>query len=408
MSRANSTIGIIGAGVVGVSTAYVLAREGYDVVLIDAQSAVGEGASSGNGGQLTWECAEPVGTPALFRRFSQILSGRDQGMAFTRQRDLGFYLWCLQLLLNARQGRSLANTRHLLNLCDLSRREMTSLLRSTSIEFGYRVSGKLSGVPSRANIGRVAADIAQRNALGANYHLLDWAAAQEVEGGLREYVGDCQAAVYCPTSAVGDAKAFCRELTTHLVSHWGIRCRLGHTVVGLAHEKGHIQGVITDGGNTFPVDYVVVATASVEGGLAPYACELPATLSVGGCSLTLPAKNVLIETSFTDVSRAISFSKVNDSVRVTGFFDIPKSKSPESRFTLLRHRAQEAFPTMSDSFASAQPWYGVRAITPSSQPIISRSRRWPGLYFNVGHGMLGWTLALGSGRTLANLISERA
>ncbi|HWU63787.1 MAG TPA: FAD-dependent oxidoreductase [Ensifer sp.] len=399
-------VAVIGAGVVGVSTAYVLARRGYRVTLIDAADAPGTGASAGNAAQLSWAYGDAMASPALIRNLPRIMLGRDPAFRIAWQADPDFLIWGLRFLANATPRRWWANTSAILDLAAVSRQELATLLRETGIAFDYRLAGKLHLYNDAASFVAARATVDRKNALGLDQRMLSREDAEDIEPALRHYQSEIAGAVYTPGDALGDAAAYCRALTNYLVREYAVTTLLAHRVCGFRTVKGRLRAIRFLDRDEFAVDLAVLAAGPGAPVLAREVPEARAIRPVRGYSLTIPLAEGLPRVSLTDVKRKLAFAAIGDRFRVAGLADITAVGAgfDRKRFGALRTAASSVLPEFQVASSDDVIWSGERPTTPSSQPIICASRRTRGLYMNIGHGMLGWTLALGSARKMAELI----
>lgn len=399
-------IAVIGAGVVGVSTAYMLARSGYRVTLIDAAGAPGAGASAGNAAQLSWAYGDAMASPALIRHLPGIMLGRDPAFRIGWQADPDFLLWGLRFLANGTPGRWWANTSAILDLAAVSRHELATLLRESGIFFDYRLAGKLHLYSDAASFSAARATVDRKNALGLDQRMLSREDAEDIEPALRLYQSEIAGAVYTPGDAIGDAAAYCRALTDHLVREYGMKTLFGHRVCGFASANGRLRAIRFLDREDIAVDRAVLAIGPGASLLAREVPEARAIRPVRGYSLTIPLSAGSPRVSLTDVKRKLAFAAIGNRFRVAGLADVTAVGAgfDSERFCALRLAASSVLPEFETAGQSENIWSGERPTTPSSKPIICASRRTRGLFLNIGHGMLGWTLALGSARRMANLI----
>jgi D-amino-acid dehydrogenase len=400
-------IAVVGAGVVGVSTAYMLARAGYRVTLIDAAGEPGTCTSAGNAAQLSWAYGDAMASPALIRHLPAIVLGRDPAFRISWQADPDFMIWGLRFLANAPAARWWTNTRAILDLAAASQQELAALLVDTNISFDYRLAGKLHLYGDAASFRAVHATVERKNALGLDQRMLNREAAEEVEPALRLYQGEIAGAVYTPGDALGDAAAYCRALTAHLVREYGMITHLGRRVCGFSTVNGRLCAIRFLDREDIAVDRAVLAVGPGAPLLSRDVPEARAIRPVRGYSLTIPLTSGAPRVSLTDVKRKLAFAAIGNRFRVAGLADIVPAGAgfDTSRFSVLRTAASSVLQEFQVAGPDDIHWSGERPTTPSSQPIICPSRRIRGLYLNIGHGMLGWTLALGSARRVADLIA---
>ena len=403
-------VAVVGAGVVGVSTAYVLARDGYEVTLIDRRPTPGGGASAANAAQLSWAYGDAMASPALLRQLPSILCGRDPAFRFEWRIEPAFLLWGLRFLLNTPYGRWWDNTAHILELAEISRREMDVLQKEVDLSFAYRAAGKLHLYADNAGFDSARRTVGKKRSLGIGQDMISREEAIRIEPGLKQFRGEIAGAIHTPGDAVGDASAFCGALTDHMVRQHGVTVIHGHTVAGFGvPRQGSLKTVRFQDREDLETDFAVAACGPETSSLIGSIPEARAINPVRGYSLTISVPEGAPSVSLTDVKRKLAFARIGNAFRVAGLADIvaPASGFDTNRIGMLRDVARSVFP---DFFAgpAGAVWSGERPMTPSSRPIIAPSRHIKGLYLNIGHGMLGWTLSLGSARRLANMISTSA
>ncbi|MGQ3274965.1 MAG: FAD-dependent oxidoreductase [Shinella sp.] len=400
-------IAVIGAGVVGVSSAYLLARAGHRVTLIDAEAAPGRGASAANAGQLSWAYGDAMASPALLRHLPAILAQRDPAFRVRLRLDADFLLWGLRFLSHAPSRRWWKNTSDILRLADESRRELAALLGEADLTFDYRVAGKLHLYPDLPSLVAARPTVERKRQMGLDQRILSRAEAEAVEPALKTYQGEIAGAVYTPDDALGDAAAFCRQLTDFMVRRYAVSTAFGRRVVGFEQHAGCLSAVRFADCEPLRVDASVVTAGPLIRTLTAALPEARAVQPVAGYSLTVPWRQGAPRVSLTDVKRKLAFAAIGDRFRVAGLADIvtPGSGFAQDRFATLRETARSVLPGCFDQAEWALNWSGERPMTPTSHPLIAPSRKIRGVYLNARHGMLGWTLALGSARRLADMLA---
>jgi D-amino-acid dehydrogenase len=401
-------IAVIGAGVVGVASAYLLARANHEVVLIDVVAQPGCGASAGNAAQLSWTYGDAMASPALLKHLPAIIAGRDPAFRVRWRLDPDFLIWGLRFMANMTAQRWWNNTREILQLADESRQEMAKLLSEAQIAFDYRVAGKLHLYPDAKGLAAARPTVERKRQLGFEQRVLS-RDAEEVEPALKGYQGEIAGAIYTPGDALGDAAAFCRQLTEFMVATFPVSTCFGRKVTGFDQRKGRLSAVRFADCDPLVVDAAVVTAGSLTHTLVADLPEAGEIQPVRGYSLTVPWKEGAPRVSLTDVRRKIAFATIGERLRVGGLADIEQRGSgfDADRFGVLQEAARAVLPACFEHSSEEVRWSGERPMTPSSRPIIAPSRRMRGLYINAGHGMLGWTLALGSARRLASLIARQ-
>lgn len=399
-------IAVIGAGVVGVASAYLLARADHEVILIDAAAWPGCGASAGNAAQLSWAYGDAMASPALLKHLPAIIAGRDPAFRVRLRLDPDFLIWGLRFMANMPARRWWNNTSEILQLANESRQEMTKLLADTKIEFDYRIAGKLHLHPDAESLAAARPTVERKRQLGFDQSFLSRQEAEAVEPALRAYQGEIAGAVFTPGDALGDAAAFCRKLTDFMAATCQVSTCFGRKVAGFDQRQGRLSAVRFADRDPLVVDAAVVTAGPLIHTLAADLPEAAAIQPVRGYSLTVPWREGAPHVSLTDVKRKIAFATIGERLRVAGLADIEQSGTgfDADRFGVLREAASAVLPACFYRQPEEVLWSGERPMTPSSRPIIAPSRRIRGLYVNAGHGMLGWTLALGSAKRITSLV----
>jgi len=396
---------VLGAGVVGIATAYALAQQGFGVSVVDSASGPGEGgASFGNGAQLSYSYTDALASPNLVKHLPGLLVGRDPAFRITPTCSLLFVRWGLELLRNATKERFQENTLHILQLALESRSAMAELRSRHSLSFAFRRSAKMHLYSSEAAFSKARAAVGLKEKFGVGQEILSPQEAVGREPALETYAGKLVGAVWSPLDEAGDCHLFCRELSDVLAAQYGVKFHYGMTVTGLKADNQGLCSITTSAGE-INARHAVVALGSASSGLLQTVGLRVPIWPIQGYSVTLPATKSTPDVSITDTANKIVFCRLAEKVRIAGLADIGGQKPPfvSKRLQVLLLAAKSAFPRAAEYGAGPQAWSGLRPMTPSSQPLISASRI-EGLYLNCGHGMLGWTLAAGSAFRLAEII----
>jgi len=398
---------VVGAGVVGVASAYLLCRAGYAVTLVDRNHGPAEGTSRANGAQLSYAYGDALGSPSLLRHLPEILMGRDPAYRIRLQTDPEFLIWGLRFLAESLPGRSLANTRHLLDLASATRRLLEDVLAEFDLSFDYQVSGKMILYPTAKAFESGANAHRLKRSMGIRQELLDRAQATEIEPALALYPDPIDRVMYSPDDAAGRPDRFCVALVNGLVQHYGLQTVFGQEVRSIRSQKGQVAGLSFAAREPLDCDLVVITTGSSTDLLSLADRPFGAIWPVQGYSMTAAARPAAMQVSITDLKRKIVFARLGDEVRIAGLADIgaKRFRFSRDRFDLFQSASIEAFGgTFEHQGSHLGAWSGARPCTPSSRPII-RPGKVKGLYLNLGHGTLGWTLCLGSAQHLLELVA---
>jgi D-amino-acid dehydrogenase len=389
-------VAVIGAGVVGVTSAWYLARAGHEVTLLDRQAEPGMETSFANGGQISAGHAEPWARPSVLPKVLHWLGREDAPMLFRPRADLAQWIWGLRFALECIPGRFERNARQLAGLATYSRACLVALRAETGIQYDQLSRGILRFFTEPADLA------AQDGALSA-------ARCLEIEPALRASRAPIVGGVYSPEDESGDAHQFTTQLAQRAQAI-GARFLPGTTVEGFTTAGDRVIAAHA-GAQRVPADAFVVALGSYSPLLlAPLGISIP-VYPLKGYSITIPltaqAAAAAPSVSLTDESHKLVLSRLGDRLRCAGTAELNgyDTSVNEVRCAAILRRAEELFPALAGA-RDVKLWAGLRPATPSNVPLIGR-RRYANLYLNTGHGTLGWTLAAGSGRALADLISGR-
>lgn len=403
---------VLGGGVVGVTTAYQLAREGAKVTLIDRQPDVAMETSFANAGQISPGYAAPWAAPGipfkalkwLFQQHAP-LSVRPDGTWFQLQ-------WVAQMLRNCTQARYAENKARMVALAEYSRDQLRALRSEIDLPYEGRSLGTLQLFRTQSQLQNAQRDIAVLEEAGVPYELLMPEALANAEPGLAHAQHRLSGGLRLPGDETGDCHRFTRELARHAQA-LGVKFLLGQTVERWLTVRGQVTGVVLqapDGGpgEGLRADRIVLAAGSYSRELLkPLGIDIP-VYPVKGYSLTLPlvdearapVSTVLDETYKVAITRFDRRIRVGGMAELAGFDKTLRAK----RLATLAHVVSDLFPGGDPQ--QAQAWTGLRPMTPDGTPLVCATPQ-SRLFLNTGHGTLGWTMACGSARVLADLMMGR-
>lgn len=396
---------VIGAGVIGLTTAYFLQRQGFEVTVVDREPAVGRGASGGNGAQLSYSYVAPLAEPSVLAKLPSLLFARESPLVFRPRLDPAQWLWGLRFLAAATRERARTTTAALLELAFLSRDLIEPLIADEAIACDFSRGGKLVVYPDEASLAAARAQLECQAALGCEQMLLSRALCVEREPALAGYADRFVGGVWTPGDAAADCAAFCEQLAERMRSR-GVRFELGRAVKSLHVRNGRFAGAEVDAGS-LEADACVLAAGSHAPRLAAGAGLRPPIHPLKGYAITLPVARGarLPACSITDVRRKVVLAPLGARVRVAGFVEMAghDARIPQARIDALAAAAREVIGLKADLLTELAPWCGFRPATPSGLPILGATPV-EGLHLNVGHGALGFTLAAGSAQLVAEAI----
>ncbi len=399
---------VLGAGVIGVSTAYYLARAGHRVTVLDRRPGPGLETSYANGGQVSASHATPWSNPGTIRKLATWLGRADAPLYFRPRLDPAMWGFFLRFLANCRGSASRANALRALRLALYSRAELAALRAETGIAFDAVDKGILHVYRNARDLDEAAATAEGFRAHGLDTQDLNAAACVAVEPALGSVKDALAGGIYSPDDLSGDARKFTEALAGKCRA-LGVTFSLETRIARLTHMGGRITGVMTQRGVVTADRYVIALGSHSPVLLRPLGIRIP-VYPAKGYSATVPVtgSNRAPTVSITDDGTKIVVSRLGDRLRIAGtaeFVGYDDSINQRRARAVLEAGAR-LFPDTMD-LEAAELWAGLRPLTPDGIPVIGPTR-YPNLFLNTGHGTLGWTLACGSGRALADLMDGRA
>lgn len=394
---------IVGAGVVGVTSAEALAGRGFQVTVVDAMPRVAEGASMANAAQLCAPFALALGGPGFLRSLPRNLLDPSSGVTLSLATAAAKIPWSLRFLGECRGARAKANSAALLALAHQSAAALDRLLERHPVEFARRTSGKLWLAPNIEVLRQAGAGLGLRRAAGFEVEALSRDECLSAEPRLADAGYPFAGGIYAPASAVGDCRAFTVGLAERLEKA-GVAFRFETRVDRIEVFGARIAGVRI-GGNLMAADIVVLANGLDALRLAPRFRGRQPIAPLRGYSATLPLGPGAPTLSLTDPKRAVALCQLGNRMRITGSAEFAGPGRPSrQKIGRILNVARRWFPDAADYDATdQQEWCGVRPTTPNSLPMIGPAGP-EGLYINAGHGTFGWTLAAGSAERLASML----
>ncbi|MEM9180145.1 MAG: FAD-dependent oxidoreductase [Pseudomonadota bacterium] len=393
-------IAIIGAGVVGVTTAYMLAKTGHEVSVFDREPRAAMESSFANGGQLSYGFASPMGTPGLLGKIPGILLGSDPAFRMPSTLSLDFVKWSTQFLAHCRSNQSRKDAAALAQLARRSGDVFEQILSDVSFDFGHRKTHKLVLLKREKDLRQ-----AEAFSNGTRHEVLSWQACLEREPALHGYTGFAAGGVWIEGDEVGDAARFTEQMVTYCERAFGVRFVFNADVTDVSGARDGQRQLTLASGDEHAFDAIVICTG-VAGTqlLRGLDVRLP-IYPVMGYSLTAPLGASPPEVAVTDAGSKVVFSRIGEQIRIAGFadFGIASEERRRQRVQDLIQMARNLIPEVADYTNIASTWIGARPATPSSLPIV-RSSKASGIYLNMGHGMFGWTLSAGAAQSLVDII----
>ena len=401
---------VLGAGLIGVASAWFLAEDGHEVTVVDRQPGPALETSHANGGQISTSHAEPWANPAAPMKILQWLGREDSPLLWRLRADPAQWAWGLRFLRECTPTRTRANIRAILALALDSRARLKVLRQALGLEYDARSLGILHFYTDEAEFAHAIPQAALMREFGCDRVVRTAAECLAIEPALAHSIAPIVGGTYTPDDESGDAHYFTTALAERCVAR-GVQFRYGTAVVALDAAGGRIAAIRIAGGASLCPDACVVACGSYTPLLLrPLGISVP-VYPAKGYSITVPVApgGPAPEVSLTDDGAKLVISRLGQRLRVAGTAEFTGYDTAlnAARIDALLRRTRQIFPQLEMRDDAVERWAGLRPATPSNVPIIGATRV-ANLYLNTGHGTLGWTMSVGSGRLLADLVAGRA
>ncbi|MFE0754283.1 D-amino acid dehydrogenase [Inquilinus sp. NPDC058860] len=399
---------VLGAGVIGVTTAWYLARAGHEVTVVDRQDGPANETSFANAGQVSPGYSAPWAAPGVPLKAIKWMLMEHSPFVLRPRLDTRQWLWLAQMLRNCTAGRYAVNKERMVRLAEYSRDCLRQLRADTGIAYDDRAQGTLQLFRTQKQVDAAAKDIAVLQEAGVPYEVLDPAGCAAAEPALAAVRDKLAGGLRLPGDETGDCFKFTNSLAK-LASGLGVTFRWGARIAGLTTDGNRIGGVALEGGETLRADGYVLALGSWSPLLLkPLGIEIP-VYPVKGYSITVPvteAAGAPVSTVM-DETYKVAITRLGDRIRVGGTAELAgySSRLWDARRRTLEHSVTDLFPQGGD-VGRASFWTGMRPMTPDGTPVVGRTP-YGNLFLNTGHGTLGWTMACGSGRVMSDIVSGR-
>lgn len=398
---------VLGAGVVGLTTAYYLAREGHEVEVAERHAGPGMETSFGNAGGLCPSFAAPWAAPAMPWKVLKMALKADAPVRFSLWPDPVRLRWVRQWLQQCNAPRFRINKLRMQRVAHYSLACLRELIADTPLAFDFHAGGVLQLFQTGAECRHGDLSASALAELGIEHRVLDGTQARQVEPALSQATAPLAGALHLPADASGDSHLFCQALNAWLQTQ-GVRFHYGTTIERLRHEGGRVTGADSSSGPLLADATVVALGNQAPALLAPLGVKLP-VYPLKGFSITAPILDSARAPtlSIMDEHNKVMISRLGSRLRAAGMAELvghDLTLNPARKATLIR-AVRSLFPDGID-YSQATFWAGLRPMTPDGPAILGRCG-WEGLYLNSGHGSNGWTQACGTSRVVADLVCGR-
>jgi D-amino-acid dehydrogenase len=398
---------VLGGGVIGVASAWYLARAGHTVTVLERHAEVARETSYANGGQVSWGSGNPWAAPGIPAKALGWLLRRHAPLVLRPQLDPALWRWLRQMLRECTPERYLRNKERQLRLARYSHACLGALRAETGIEYAAAPHGALVVYRDPRDLEAAERERQLAERLGIPVRLLDRAACLACEPALAGVGGGLAGGLLYPADESGDCRRFTEELAARARAA-GVEVRGTVAALALVPAADRIEQVLTDRGSLRADAYVLACGSYSPGFLRPLGIDLR-VYPVKGYSITMPLVNAAAapRATITDETYKTVITRLGDRLRAAGTAELAgyDLRLRPGRIATLKHVVRSLFPEAAD-LARAEPWAGLRPMTPDNPPVLGATP-FRNLFVNTGHGTLGWTMACGSGKVVADLVSGR-
>ncbi|MCV2867918.1 D-amino acid dehydrogenase [Defluviimonas sp. WL0002] len=399
---------VMGAGVIGVTTAYYLAKAGAEVVVLDRQPGPGLETSYANAGELSYGMSSPWAAPGVPMKALKWLFMKRRPLFIWPLISPRMWKWGAQMLMNCNDASYAVNKSRMVRISNYSRDVMPDLISETGIEYDGREQGTLQLFRTEKQMKASKADQDILAEFDSPFEVLDPDGCIAAEPALALVRDKFVGGLRLTADRTGDCRMFTMALAEKAAA-LGARFHYGQKIEMIRIEGDRVKGVKTDKLGLVTGDAYVCALGSHAPRLLdPIDLRLP-VYPVKGYSVTLPVTDDAgaPQSTIMDETHKVAITRLGDRIRVAGTAEIAgySNRLGPNATATVRHVIGDLFPQGGD-IDRAEGWTGLRPMTPDGTPILGPTR-YPNLFLNTGHGTLGWTMAAGSGRAVADLVLGR-
>lgn len=397
---------ILGAGVVGVTSAYVLASRGHEVTILERNSGPAEETSFANGGQLSYSHAEPWANPGVPAKLPKWMLKEDSPLIFRPRADLRMILWGMKFLYYCRTAPSRQNCVDMLRLGLYSRDKMREIREATQVRFDFADRGIVHIFSEDKELEEAHTQIEFQEHYGGDERMLTREQVLALEPALAQTKRSIVGGVHAHLDESGDPHMYSKALCEYMQANMGVEIRYNTTVEHIHMGSNGVSHIQTSAGDVKGDRYVMSLASFSPNFLGKHGIRLP-VYPMKGYSITVPANEFSPQMSITDASYKIVYSRLGDRVRVAGTAEFAGYNTDilKSRVNPIVAATKTLFPNM-DWDTGRTEWACIRPSTPDGPPRIGKTSC-PNLYLNTGHGTLGWTQCAGSAYILADILDGK-
>ena len=396
---------ILGGGVIGVTSAYFLAKQGHDVTVVERQESVALETSYANAGQVSYAYSSPWATPGIPLKAIKWLLSKHPPLVINPMMSTETLKFIYRMLKNCNHSSFNINKGRMLRISNYAKGCLSEIERDTKIEYEQRKKGFLQILRTNKQVVDTQKDIAVLEQFGTSYKVLDVDGCLAVEPGLKHVKHTIAGGLQFEGDVTGNCFKFTNELQKKCLE-LGVNFEFNIIVESLLIDNRKICAVKTNKGDMAADSFVVAMGSYTTKLLQPVGIDIP-VYPVKGYSITVPvlSDEDAPQSTVMDETHKVAITRLGNNVRAAGTAELTGynlSLREKSRAT-VRHSVQSLFPYATD-MSDDQFWTGLRPMTPDGTPVIGKTPI-SNLFLNTGHGTLGWTMSTGSGKLIADIVS---
>jgi len=399
---------VLGSGVIGVASAYYLARAGHEVEVVERQDGPALETSFGNAGEVSPGYSAPWAGPGVPLKAVRWMLMQHSPLVIWPMFDPAMWRWGAMMLANCTERAYALNKSRMVPIAEYSRDCLKALRAETGIAYDDRAQGTLQLFRTQKQLDGIGGDVAILKQYGVPFEVLDRDGFVQVEPALALTKDKFVGALRLPNDETGDCFKFTNRLA-EMAAALGVKFRFGTTIAGIDRQGDRISGVRTSAGTLTADRYLVAMGSHSPLLLKPLGLRIP-VYPVKGYSITVPITDAACapESTIMDETHKVAVTRLGDRIRVGGTAELAGYSLAlrEPRRATLEHVVTDLFPKGGD-VSKASFWCGLRPMTPDGTPIVGPTPI-GNLLLATGHGTLGWTMSAGTGRVIADIVSGKA
>ena len=397
---------ILGSGIIGTTSAYYLAKQGHDVTVIDRQNSVALETSHANAGQLSYSFSSPWAAPGLPLSLIKWMLSKYPPLIVNPKLNSETVKFLYQMLKNCNSKSYEINKSRMVRVSNFSQKCLLELEKDVDIFYEQRQKGSLLLFKSAKQIENIKKDLSLLEKLNIQHELLDLNGCIQAEPGLHHVKSEFTAGLRFANDCTGNCYLFTNQLYKKCLE-MGVKFEFNTHIEDILIEKERVSAIKTNRGEFVSDSYIVALGSYSSKILSKVGINIP-VYPVKGYSITLPVLNNedAPQSTIIDDTFKIGITRLGNNIRVAGTAHLTgyNLELRKNSLSLLKHGLNRLFPHATGECDDMKFWAGLRPNTPDGPPIIGATP-YSNLYLNTGHGTLGWTMSLGSGKLLSNIIS---